>query len=129
MTTDTITLTGHIGTDPRHLVTGEGVPVTSFRVATDTRRYDRDTEKWVTVETNWYTVTCFRQLAINTARSLTKGDPVIVVGTLHVREWEQDDRKGINVELEAQTIGSDLRCGAAIFTRTDSNGIAEQEPF
>jgi len=126
MTTDSITLTGHVGTDPRHLVTGEGVPITSFRVATDTRRYDSDTEKWVTTDTNWYTVTCFRQLALNTARSLTKGDPVIVVGTLHVREWEQDERKGINVELEAHNIGPDLRFGAAILTGTNSNGEEEQ---
>ena len=126
MTTDSITLTGHVGTDPRHLVTGEGVPITSFRVATDTRRYDSDTEKWVTTDTNWYTVTCFRELAINTARSLTKGDPVIVVGALHVREWQQDERKGINVEVEAHNIGSDLRFGVAIFTGTNSTGEEEQ---
>ena len=39
--TDTITLTGLVATTPRHLVTSEGLPITSFRLASTQRRYDR----------------------------------------------------------------------------------------
>ena len=128
MNTDTITLTGHVGTEPRHLISNDGLPITSFRVATNPRRYDSDTNEWVAGETNWYTVTCFRELAIHTARSISKGDAVIVGGTLHVREWEKDDRKGTSVEVDAQSIGLDLRFGVSIFTRTTSKDDEEKMP-
>ena len=62
--TDTITLTGFVATVPNHLVTGEGLPITSFRLASTHRRFDRSRNLWVDNGTNWYTVTSFRQLAL-----------------------------------------------------------------
>jgi single-strand DNA-binding protein len=49
--TDTITLSGLVATTPRHLVTSEGLPITSFRLASTQRRYDRGTQKWIDGET------------------------------------------------------------------------------
>ena len=117
---DIVTVTGLIATTPRHVVTGEGLPITSFRLASSQRRFDRATEKWVDASTNWYTVTAFRQLAINAVPSVTKGDRVVVSGRLRVRDWQNDDRTGTNVEIEAETIGHDLFWGTAVFTRTVS---------
>ena len=45
--TDTLTLTGLVATTPRHLVTSEGLPITSFRLASTQRRYDRGAAKWI----------------------------------------------------------------------------------
>jgi single-strand DNA-binding protein len=115
---DSITVTGLIATTPRHVVTSEGLPITSFRLASSQRRYDRASEKWVDASTNWYTVTAFRQLAINAVPSLAKGDRVVVSGRLRVRDWQNDDRTGTNVEIEAESIGHDLFWGTATFTRT-----------
>ena len=117
---DSITVTGLIATTPRHVVTSEGLPITSFRLASSQRRYDRATEKWIDASTNWYTVTAFRQLAINAVPSLAKGDRVVVSGRLRVRDWQNDDRTGTNVEIEAESIGHDLFWGTATFTRTVS---------
>ena len=41
---DAITLTGLVATNPRHLVTSEGLPITSFRLASTQRRFDRSQE-------------------------------------------------------------------------------------
>ena len=40
-----------------------------------------------TAETEWFTVKVWRALAVNVARSLRKGDPVIVQGRLSTEEW------------------------------------------
>ena len=115
---DIITITGLIATTPRHVVTAEGLPITSFRLASSQRRYDKAAEKWVDASTNWYTVTAFRQLAINTVPSLSKGDRIVVSGRIRVRDWQNDDRTGTTVEIEAESIGHDLFWGTATFTRT-----------
>ncbi len=68
--------------------------------------------------TNWFTVTAFRQLAINLAGSINKGDRVVVTGELKVRDWDNGERAGTSVEIVAFTVGHDLRWGTAEFTRT-----------
>ncbi|MDF1478591.1 single-stranded DNA-binding protein [Leifsonia sp. H3M29-4] len=115
---DTITLTGIVATEPRHLVTKEGLPITSFRLASAQRRFDRAQERWIDADTNWYTITTFRQLAINAAGSLLKGERVIVTGRLRIREWESGERTGVNVDIEADAIGHDLLWGTSKFTRS-----------
>ena len=126
---DAITLTGLVATAPRHLVTSEGLPITSFRLASTQRRFDRSQEKWIDGETNWYTVTAFRQLALNSNASVDKGQRVIVSGRLKIREWENGERSGTTIEIEAESIGHDLSWGTAAFTRSVSTAtIAPAEP-
>jgi single-strand DNA-binding protein len=115
---DRITITGLVATAARHIVTSEGLPITSFRLASTQRRFDASTEKWIDGETNWYTVTAFRQLATHTAESVNKGDRILAVGKLRIREWENDERTGTNIEIEAEAIGHDLTWGTGVFTRT-----------
>ena len=125
---DHITITGLVATQPRHIVTSEGLPITSFRLASTQRRFDTSTEKWIDGETNWYTVTAFRQLATHTAESADKGDRILIVGKLRIREWESDERTGTNIEVEADAIGHDLSWGTGVFTRSVGAAIpAESE--
>mgnify|MGYP001330024972 CR=1 FL=1 len=49
---DHITVTGLIATAPRHIVTSEGLAITSFRLASSQRRFDRGRSEWVDGETN-----------------------------------------------------------------------------
>jgi single-strand DNA-binding protein len=118
--TDTITITGLVATDPRHLMTAEALPITSFRLASTQRRFDRASSKWVDGETNWYTVTAFRQLALNSNLSVKKGDRVVVSGKVRVRSWESGEKNGTTVEVEAEALGHDLLFGTAAFTRSMS---------
>ena len=123
---DTITLTGLVATTPKHIVTSEQVTVTSFRLAATQRRFDTEAQKWVDGDTNWYTITAFRDLAVNVIGSIVKGQRVLVTGRLRVRDWATNDKSGTNVEVEAETLGHDLRWGDAQFTR--HNHIAPDAP-
>lgn len=118
--TDTLTLTGLVATPPKHITTASGLAITSFRLASNQRRFDRTKGEWIDLETNWYTVTTFRQLARNVVLSVQKGQRVVVTGRLRVREWtnEEKETKGTNVELDADALGHDLSWGTAAFTRT-----------
>ena len=51
---DNITITGLIATTPRHVVTAEGLPITSFRLASSRRRFDKPTGKWGAASPYWY---------------------------------------------------------------------------
>ncbi|NQX37075.1 single-stranded DNA-binding protein [Herbiconiux sp. VKM Ac-2851] len=114
---DIITITGTVATDPRHIVTQAGLDVSSFRLASTHRRFDATSQTWVDSDTNWFTVTGFRQLAVNATGSLRRGEHVIVTGKLRVRAWEQDGKTGTNVEIEAGAIGHDLSWGTTVHTK------------
>lgn len=75
---ENITVAGLVATTPRHLITADGLPITSFRLASSTRHYDHKRSMWIDGETNLYTVTAFRQLAINGHESVNKGDRILV---------------------------------------------------
>jgi len=115
---DQITVAGLVATTPRHLVTQDGLPITSFRLAASHRKFDKNQNKWIDGETNWFTVTSFRQLAINSAGSVSKGDRVLVTGKLRVRDWDNGERAGTSVEIEADNLGHDMSWGSSVFTRT-----------
>lgn len=106
--TDIITITGVVGTDPKHTVTNGGLAITSFRLASTRRVFDRAKGTWEDGETNWFTVSAFRQLASNASLSIRKGERVIVRGRLRLRAWETGERSGTAVEIEADSIGHDL---------------------
>lgn len=115
--TEQITIVGLVATTPRHLVTQDALPITSFRLASSQRKFDRNLNRWVDGDTNWYTITSFKQLAINSAGSINKGDRIVVTGKLRIRDWDNGERAGTSVEVEADSMGHDLTWGASVFTR------------
>jgi single-strand DNA-binding protein len=124
--TDSIVLTGIVATTPRHLVTSSGLAITSFRLACRQRRFDKARNAWVDADTNWYTVSSFRQLAQNVVRSIQKGEHVVVTGRLRIRDWENQDRQGTSVEVEADAVGHNLAWGTTVFVRGSAPSGAEQ---
>jgi single-strand DNA-binding protein len=116
--TDTITLTGLVATSPRHIVTSEGLAITSFRLASNQRRFDRATGGWIDGDTNWYTITSFRQLGTHVAGSVHKGERVIVTGRVRVRDWSSSEKSGTTIEIDAEALGHDLTWGRANFVRS-----------
>ncbi len=117
-----ITLQGWLGSDVSLRQAGE-TPVASFRVACTPRRYQRKTDEWVDGDTQWYTVSAWRGLADNCARSLHRGDPVVVHGRLNAQTWTNS--AGIEVtgfEVDATFVGHDLTRGTSSFTRSTRAG-------
>lgn len=125
--TNTTATAGLVATTPRHLITADGVPITSFRLAVSVPLYNHSTKKW-DEHTNWYTITAFGQLAINVAGSVNKGERVLVSGSMRVRDWDNGERAGTSVEIEAESIGHDLNFGTATYTRTVLVREATPEP-
>jgi single-strand DNA-binding protein len=122
---DQYSVTGLVATTPRHLVTQDGLPITSFRLAASLRKFDKQLNRWVEAETNWFTITSFRQLAVNSAVSISKGDRILVMGRLRVRDWDNGERAGTSVEIEAESIGHDLVWGSSTFVRTVNSREAD----
>ncbi|MCC3270012.1 single-stranded DNA-binding protein [Arthrobacter gengyunqii] len=115
---DTITVRGYVATDVRSTTADSGLAIAGFRMCTTERRYDRDTGSWTDGQTNWFSVSLFRQLAANAAFSVHKGDRVIVTGRLKVRQWVSDDgRSGTSVDIDAESVGHDLMWGTANYRR------------
>lgn len=115
---DLLTITGVVATPPRHITTNSGLEITSFRLASSQRRFDRDQKRWVDVDTNWYTVNTFRQLALNTSASIDRGQHVVVTGRLRIRSWETGEKSGTTIELEADAVGHDLSWGTSVYTKS-----------
>jgi single-strand DNA-binding protein len=127
--TDHISITGVIATQPRSIVTSEGLAICSFRVASPQRHFSKSDNQWVEGETNWFTVSAFRQLAEHAISSLHKGERIVVRGRLKLRQWEREEKNGLSAEIEADALGHDLRWGSSAFTRSDAheNSASEKE--
>ncbi|WP_250035816.1 single-stranded DNA-binding protein [Paractinoplanes maris] len=97
---------------------GSGSMVANFRVASNARKFDRETNTWVDGRSLRVRVTAWRRLAEGVTASIAVGDPVIVYGRLFTRDWkdsEGNDR--ISYEMEALSIGHDLARGRSRFVR------------
>lgn len=115
--TDNITVTGVVANDPQFTHGASGVSITRFRLASTQRRFDKNSNSWVDGDTNWFNVSAFRRLSDNLVNSLKKTDRVIVTGRLRVRAWENGEKSGTAVDIDADTIGHDLFWGTASFNR------------
>lgn len=103
--TTTITITGNLVADPELRYTQTGTPVASFRIAQNNRRYDKQAGQWVDGDTYFHQCSIWRGKAEAIA-SLTKGTPLIVTGTLHQRQWEdQQGNKRTSWEIQASDVG------------------------
>jgi single-strand DNA-binding protein len=135
-----VTVVGNLVDDPTLRQTDSGVEVAGFRVGSTSRRYDRETGRWVDAGTLFLHVTCWRALGANVAASLGKGDPVVVSGRLFTRTYERDGQTRTSYELDALAVGPDLARGRASFQRTarppvpsthvdtDADGVPESPP-
>ena len=75
-----VIIVGNLGADPEMRFTPDGVPMTTFRVATNRRWTSADGTK--NEETAWFRVTVWRRDAETAAQFLKKGREVMVEGRL-----------------------------------------------
>ncbi|WGL51571.1 single-stranded DNA-binding protein [Nocardioides sp. BP30] len=103
--------------------------VANFRIGVTPRKLERSSGEWRDDETQWYSVSAWRALGDNVARSLRKGDPVIVQGRLNARTWVNASHAEVVAhEIEATVVGHDLRRGFSTFAKTASGVAAEGAP-
>lgn len=120
-----ITVVGTVLTRPDwRRTTNTNAIVSSFRIASNSRRFDKNTESWVDGPSLRVRVTCWRRLAEGVAASVMVGDPVIVHGRMHTRDWKNErDELRTSYELEAVAVGHDLSRGRASFERVKLNTV------
>jgi single-strand DNA-binding protein len=114
-----VNLAGYVATDPKFRKVAGDISSAKLRVAYTARRRDRETGEWSDGPTSFVNVQCWRTLAENVQMSVHKGEPVLVMGRLQVRRFQ--DTEGASrtaVEIEAMSIGHDLTRGVAQFSRT-----------
>jgi single-strand DNA-binding protein len=121
----TITVTGFLAAEPQYIVTDSGTALTSLRIGSTPRRFDRESGQWKDDDTTYFTVNCWRRLADNLQGSdLKRGDPIIVTGRLRIRDYEKDGQRRYSAVIEANTVGHDLSRGTARFQRTQRGAAA-----
>lgn len=109
---------------PRRRRTKNGHEVTNFRIASTSRRFDREQEKFIDNATLFVNVTCWRQMGVNVDQSIKKGQPVVVYGRYTMREYTVEEQVRTSYELEAIAVGHDLSRGISQFTRVYQSGPA-----
>jgi single-strand DNA-binding protein len=85
-----ITVRGTVLNQPEKRATKANALVTSFRMVSNTRRYDRLNDKWTDGPSFRVKVNCFRRLAEGVCESVYVGDPVLVYGRIATREWKTE---------------------------------------
>jgi len=124
------TVIGNAVTDVSLRVTSTGASVASFRIASNSRRFDKSTNSWIDQEPSYLSITAWSQLAENVALSVHKGQGLVVTGKLKVRQWQDADKSGTNVEIDAIGIGHDLNRGTSEFTKVKRvSEFYEQDPW
>jgi single-strand DNA-binding protein len=114
-----ITLRGYVTAEPKFWqTTPTQTPVAEIRVGSTPRRLNRATGEWLDGDTSYYTVKCWRRLAVNVASCLRKGDMVLIRGKVVTRTWLDDQqRPRTQVQVEADSVGHDLSFGWSHFNR------------
>jgi single-strand DNA-binding protein len=129
-------LTGYLVQEPRFKKVSGDISCVELRVAYTPRRRNSQTGAWSDKETMFVNVQCWRHLADNVTTCLRKGEPVLVMGRLQVRNYKDGEGKSrVAVEIDATSIGHDLNRGMAHFFRasrsagrTAAEAAADGEP-
>ncbi|MEU6563838.1 single-stranded DNA-binding protein [Nocardia nova] len=117
---------GTIVTHPVRRTLPGGEQVTTFRMASTARRFDRGSGDWVDGGSLFLTVSCWRRLVEGVDASLRRGDPIIAYGQLRTNEYQtKDGAHRHDLEMRAAAVGPDLgRCTAAVTRRGGSRNSA-----
>ena len=97
-------------------------PLAEIRMGHTPRRLNRTTGEWEDGETSYYSVKCWRRLAVNVKGSLRKGDMILVKGKVVMRTWVDDQQRNrTQMQVEADSVGHDLAFGWSHFNRGDQS--------
>lgn len=84
-----VILIGNLGADPEIRRTQNGIPVTSFNIATSERWKDKDGQ--MQEQTEWHRIVTWDRLAEVCGEYLHKGSKVYIEGKLQTRKWQDKD--------------------------------------
>lgn len=113
-----ITIIGNVGQDPELKYLPSGQSSLTFSVATSRKVK----EEW---QTTWHKVIAWGEMAENCAASIAKGNRVVVIGRIEVREWQtKAGEKRTTVEVTADEIAGSFKKATAVITKSASEMAA-----
>ena len=115
-----VVIVGNLGRAPEMRYTPSGRPVTTFTVATSRTWNTSDGER--RVETEWFNIVAWGNLAEICKQYLNKGQQVYVEGRLQSRTW--DDTEG-NKHTSVEIVANEM---IMLSERREAEASAESEP-
>lgn len=115
-----VMIIGRLGRDPEMRYTPSGRPVTTFTVATSRTWNTSDGER--RVETEWFNIVAWGNLAEICKQYLNKGQQVYVEGRLQSRTW--DDAEG-NKHTSVEIVANEM---IMLSERREADTSADTEP-
>jgi single-strand DNA-binding protein len=123
MATDNfVQIIGNVTRDPELRYTTGGAAVCSFGIAYTPRRRNANGD-WEDGETSFFNCSAWRDLGENIAASISKGNRVVVTGSVRARDWEdRDGNKRTSIEIDVDDCAPSLRWAQAQIERTSRSG-------
>ncbi len=125
-----IILIGNLTKDPELRYTPQGTPVSTFRIAVNTKYKQSDEAR---EDTLFIDIVTFGKQAETCSQYLSKGKSVLVEGRLQERRWESEGQQKSKFEVVAQTVRFLSRKGGEGRTTTDAEIVPPEgtdlEPF
>ncbi len=119
-----IILIGNLTKDPELRYTPQGTPVSTFRIAVNTKYKQSDEAR---EDTLFIDVVTFGKQAETCSQYLNKGKSVLVEGRLQERRWESDGQQRSKFEVVAQTVRFLSRKGGGEGQGTPDTEVAPPE--
>lgn len=124
-----LTVVGTVVADPELRFTQSGAGVVNLTIASNSRVFDKTSQKWEDGDALFMRCNAWRQFAENIAESFSKGDRVIAQGRLKQRSYEtREGEKRTVFELELDTLGADVRFRTLTINRPDRGGGQANQP-
>lgn len=100
-----------------------GAAVVNFRVACNSRKFNKNTREWEDGDTTFLTCNLWGDAAQNVADTLQKGMRVNVTGQLAQREYQTREGENRTVyEVNVREVGPSLKYATATVNRNPNNG-------
>jgi single-strand DNA-binding protein len=101
-----VILVGRVGKDPEVTVMPKsGQQLAKFSMATNEGYFDKNSNAWKDLPTEWHNIVAWRALAQKVEKGVGKGDLVLVEGSIRTRKWQ--DKSGQdrwNTDIQADNI-------------------------
>ena len=110
-----ITVHGNVTAEPDLYFSRGGVPVGSFSIASNRRRFDRQSGQWRDRPAVFYRVVCFNRLAENAAATLHRGTTVTITGEFTDDSYtpEGADTPIRRIQMQASEVAVSLKYATA----------------
>jgi single-strand DNA-binding protein len=112
-----VILVGRTGKDPEITVMpNSGQQLAKFSLATNEGYFDKNSNAWKDLPTEWHNIVAWRALAQKVEKGVGKGDMVLVEGSIHTRKWKDkngQDRSTTEITADNITVLDRRKDGAS----------------